>query len=82
MELNLTLSNEKLQEIANDIYERAELDVEAIRSETLQNVCSWFSMKFGTYTKDDTIKVTEVFDILKEITERLMENNDEKTHTD
>lgn len=78
MELNVTLSNEKLQEIANDIYQRVELDVVAIRSEVLQKVELWFSTRFGTYTKDDTVKVTEVFDILKEITERLTEDTNDK----
>lgn len=41
---------------------------------TLEAVELWFSIRFGTYTKDDTVKITEVFDILKDITERLRED--------
>jgi hypothetical protein len=78
VELNFTLPNDKLQEIAEDIYHRVELDIKAIRKDTLCDVEQSFSCRFGTYTKDDTVKITEVFDILKEITERLTEGTNDK----
>ena len=43
----------------------------------LNNVEMLFSTHFGTYTKDDTIKITEVFDILKDINEQLTEGTND-----
>lgn len=53
------------------------VDGEVARRSLLETIKLWFSTRFGTYTKDDTIKVTEVFDILKEITERLTEGTND-----
>lgn len=39
---------------------------------TIVELC--FAVHFGTYTKDATVKITEVFDVLKEIKERLSED--------
>lgn len=42
-----------------------------IRRDTLEKLEIYFSMKIGTYTKDDVMKVSDVFALLNEITYKL-----------
>lgn len=46
-------------------------------SEIFEKIELCFSIKFGTYTKDDTVKITEVFEILKDIKERILGEENE-----
>lgn len=45
---------------------------------TLDAIALYFALHFGTYTRDDTVKISEVFDVIKEFTERFKENIDAK----
>lgn len=40
---------------------------------TIDSIELFFAVRFGTYTADDTVKVSEVFEVLKEIKERVEE---------
>lgn len=44
----------------------------------LEYVKLLFSMRFGTYTEHDTVKITEVFNLLNEIEEILTEEPNDK----
>ena len=43
------------------------------KRDTLQKMELEFSTHFGTYKKDDTVKITEVFELLRKIKEALTE---------
>ena len=43
------------------------------RADTLSDLQTRFAVHFGTYTKDYTIKVSEVFKLLYKFTEEIME---------
>ncbi len=51
-------------EITNELYEDIVLD-------TVRKVEIFFTMKIGTYTKDDVMRVADVFALLNEITYKL-----------
>lgn len=48
------------------------LDKELI-IQTIDAIELFFAVHFGTYRPDDTVKIAEVFDVLKEIKERVEE---------
>ena len=77
MQLNLTLSNNQIDKIKDDILHRVELDIKAIRKDTLCDVGLAFSTYFGTYTEDATVKIREVFDILNGIIKQFTEDTNE-----
>lgn len=45
---------------------------------TLSAIELIFAVRFGTYTKDDTVKITEIFDLLRGIKEHLGEEPNDK----
>lgn len=45
---------------------------------TVAGIELFFAVHFGTYTKDATVKISEVFDVFKEIKERIEETIDDK----
>lgn len=46
---------------------------EMAKADTLSDLQTRFAMHFGTYTREDTIKVSDVFKLLERFTEEILE---------
>lgn len=46
---------------------------EMAKADTLSDIQTRFAMHFGTYTREDTIKVSDVFKLLERFKEEIME---------
>lgn len=57
----------------SDENEALRANVAEARADTLKEMQIKFAMHFGTYTKDDTIKVSDVFKLLSKFTEEMLE---------
>ena len=56
-----------------DQYRKGYEDGVQAKAETLSDLQTRFAIHFGTYTKDATIKVSDVFKLLSKFTEEIME---------
>ena len=61
--------------MANALALIRDLDAEKemARADTLSDLQTRFAMHFGTYTREDTIKVSDVFKLLERFKEEIME---------
>lgn len=72
---------DRLSQVVLHHNEITEMEVAEAKADTLSDMQTRFAMHFGTYTKDATIKVSDVFKLLERFKEEIMEGTDERIDT-